>query len=94
MGAFFLFFTRTLLEYIVMQSNKYALECMGAEKYESWEKITVDELSAFIGIVHLPSIADYWKRDEVCHYAPVARRISRTRFLIFNDISISQTTQP
>ena len=85
-GAFFLFFTRTLLEYIVMQSNKYALECMGAEKYESWEKITVDELSAFIGfmllmgIVHLPSIADYWKRDEVCHYAPVARRISRNRF--------------
>jgi len=68
-----------------MQSNKYALECMGAEKYESWE-ITVDELSAFIGfmllmgIVHLPSIADYWKRDEVCHYAPVARRISRNRF--------------
>ena len=70
----------------VLQSNKYALECMGAEKYESWEKITVDELSAFIGfmllmgIVHLPSIVDYWKRDEVCHYAPVARRISRNRF--------------
>jgi len=49
-GAFFLFFTRTLLEYIVMQSNKYAFECMGAEKYESWE-ITVDELSAFIGFM-------------------------------------------
>lgn len=85
MGAFFLFFTRTLFEYIVLQSNKYALECVGAEKYESWE-ITVNELSAFIGfmllvgIVHLPSISDYWKKDEVYHYAPVAR-ISRNIFV-------------
>lgn len=85
-GTFFLFFTRTLLEYIVLQSNKYAFECMGGEKYESWEKITVDELTAFMGfmllmgVVRLPSTHDYWKRDEVCHYAPVARRISRNRF--------------
>ena len=27
-----------------------------------------------------PSTHDYWKRDEVTHYAPVARRISRNRF--------------
>ena len=59
-GAFFLFFTRALLEYIVLQSNKYAFECMGGEKYEKWEKITIDELTAFmgfmlfIGIVRLP----------------------------------------
>ena len=59
---------------------------MGQEKYDSWEKITVDEFTAFlgfmllVGIVRLPSIADYWKRDEIFHYAPVARRISRNRF--------------
>jgi len=41
---------------------------VGAEQYESWE-ITVDELSAFIGfvflmgIVHPPSISDYWKKS-------------------------------
>ena len=86
LGACFLFFTRALLEYIVLQSNKYALECMGQEKYESWEKITVDELTALLGfmllmgIVCLPSLADYWKSDEVFHYAPVARRVSRNRF--------------
>lgn len=84
-GAFFLFFTTTLLEYIVQQSNKYALECVG-EKYKRWDKMTVKELKAFMGfmllmgIVHLPSIADYWKKDEVCHYAPISRRISRNRF--------------
>ena len=59
---------------------------MGGEKYEKWEKITIDELTAFMGfmllmgIVRLPSTHDYWKRDEVTHYAPVARRISRNRF--------------
>ena len=33
-----------------------------------------------MGIVHLPSIYDYWKKDEVYHYSPVASRISRDRF--------------
>ena len=74
------------MEYIVLQSNKYAFECTGGEKYEKWEKITIDELTVFMGfmlfmgIVRLPSTHDYWKRDEVTHYAPVARRISRNRF--------------
>ena len=85
-GAFFLFFTQALLELIVLQSNKYALECMGEEKYESWDKITVEELTAFMGfmvlmgIVRLPALADYWKKDEVFHYSPIASRISRNRF--------------
>ena len=54
----------------MVQSNKFTLECKG-EKYESWDKITIDELTAFMGfmllmgIVRLPSIADYWKLDEV-----------------------------
>ena len=69
-----------------MESNKFALQCMGGEKYDRWEKIGVEELTALMGfmllmgIVHLPSLPDYWKRDEVRHYAPVARRISRNRF--------------
>ena len=62
---FFLFFTPTLLELIVEQTNKYAAECMGMEKYEKWDKLTVDELCAYMGfmllmgIVHLPSLYDY-----------------------------------
>ena len=70
----FLFFTPTLLELIVEQTNKYAAECMGQEKYEKWDKVTVEELCAYmgfmllIGIVHLPSLYDYWRNDEVYHY--------------------------
>ena len=84
---FFPFFTPSLLELIVEQTNKYALECMGQEKFEKWDKVTVEELCAYMGfmllmgIVHLPSLYDYWKNDEVYHYSPVASRISRTRFL-------------
>ena len=33
-----------------------------------------------MGIIHVPSIYDYWKKDEVFHYSPVASRISRYRF--------------
>ena len=62
---FFLFFTPTLLELIVEQTNKYAAECMGLEKYKKWNKVTVDELCAYMGfmllmgIVHHPSLYDY-----------------------------------
>ena len=83
---FFIFFTPTLLELIVEQTSKYAAECMGLEKYEKWNKVTVDELCAYMrfmllmGIVHLPSIYDYWKNDEVYHYSLVADKISRNRF--------------
>ena len=50
------------------------------------DKITVEELQAYMGfmilmgLVKLPSIYDYWKRDEIYHYSPIASRISRDRF--------------
>jgi len=83
----FLLFTTTVLLHIVNQSNKYALEFLEeVSRRESWTMITNDKLLAYMGfmilmeIVKLPSISDYWRRDEVFHYAPVANRISRDRF--------------
>ncbi len=35
-----MFFTRDLLEYIVQQTNLYALQCMGAEKHADWTELT------------------------------------------------------
>ena len=69
------------------QTNKYAAECMGAEKFDRWDKVTVEELCAYLGfmllmgVVHLPSLYDYWKNNEVYHYSPIASKISRNRFL-------------
>ena len=60
---------------------------MGEVKYLLWTKITVEELKAFLGfcilmgINSLPALKDYWKRDPTFHYAPIADRISRDRFL-------------
>jgi len=83
----FLFFTTTVLQHIVDQSNKYALEFLEeVGRRETWTMITIEELLAYLGfmilmgIVKLPSIDDYWRRDEVFHYAPVANRISWDRF--------------
>ena len=77
-----------LLQYIVEQTNQYAFECMGVEAFAKWTQVTVEELQAYMytgfmilmGIVHLPSIYDYWRKDEIYHYTPVASRITRDRF--------------
>ena len=57
---------------------------MGDEKYDTWRVITADEVKANLGfsilIVQLPSLDDYWKRDPLLDYAPIADRISRDRF--------------
>ena len=46
----------------------------------------MEELRAYfgfkimMGLVPLPAVDDYWRRDPLFHYAPIADRISRKRF--------------
>ena len=69
-----------------MQTNLYAKQVMGEEKYEDWEKVGVQELKAYIGfsilmgLVQLPAIEDYWKLDPFLRYSPISDRIARQRF--------------
>ena len=83
--TFLLIFTTAILQWIVDQSNQYASQCMG-DRFDTWQQITIEEMKAFMGfmilmgVVKLPSLADYWKRDEIFHYAPIASRITRDRF--------------
>ena len=85
METFELFYS-DLQKMIVDESNRYATQVMGDEKYADWTKITVEELKAFfgfsilMGIDHLPSVDDYWSKDPLLHYAPIADRIPRWRF--------------
>ena len=59
---------------------------MGEEKFDTWQQVSVEEIMAYMGfmilmgIVKLPSISDYWKRNEIFHYEPIASRITRDRF--------------
>ena len=68
-----------------MEQSNYAAEYLG-EHFDSWQPLTLEELHAYfgfmilMGLVKLPSIYDYWKKDEIFHYSPVASRISRDQF--------------
>ena len=84
--VFELMFTPSLMDTIVQQTNLYAKEVMGDEKYAAWEKVTLDELKAYLGfsilmgINRLPALDDYWSSDHTLRYSPIADRISRDRF--------------
>ena len=79
-------FTPSLMDAIVEQTNLYAKEVMGGEKYDAWYKVTTEELKAYfgfcilMGINRLPALDDYWSSDLTLRYAPIADRISRDRF--------------
>ena len=66
------------MENIVRESNRYASQVMGDEKFQEWKAMNVDELKAFLGflilmaIIHLPSIDDYWRCDPIMHYTHIA----------------------
>ena len=71
---------------IVEQMNLYARQILGEEQYAQFVQVTVDELQAYLGfcvlmgLVQMPVMEDYWKRDVHFHYAPIADKISRRRF--------------
>ena len=84
--VFLCFFTEELLRMITDQSNLYAEQCMGEEMYQLWNRITVEEVKAYLGffllmgLIPLPSIYDYWSTNPIYHYSPIADRITRDRF--------------
>ena len=81
--VFRLFFTSAILNTIVQKTNLYAQQSLG-DKF--WNEVTESEILAFtgfmilMGIVHIPSIYDYWSKNENLHYHPISKRISRDRF--------------
>ena len=66
--CFELFFSEDLQQKVVEETNRYARQTMGEDRYRTWRKITVDKLKAFfgfsilMGIDHLPSVDDYWSK--------------------------------
>ena len=87
MTIFRLFFTTTLIDLIVDQTNLYASQVMDTAHYEKWTKVTPEEIWAYfgfmilMGINHLPAIADYWKLDPTYRYRPIADKITRDQFV-------------
>ena len=82
-----MFFTTTIIDLIVDQTNLYASQVMDAVQYDKWTKVTSDEILAYfgfmilMGINQLPALVDYWKLDPTYRYRPIADKITRDRFL-------------
>ncbi len=86
LDIFTLYYTPDIVNTIVEESNRYAKQTMSQEKWEKFVPLTADDIQAFMGlnilmgINDLPAIDDYWKKDSVYHYSPVADCISRGRY--------------
>ena len=84
--VFRLFFTPAILEYIVTETNRYARLDMGEERYRKWDIITTEDLIAYFGIlivmgmVPIPALADYWKRDPLLICTIISESMAHDRF--------------
>lgn len=66
---FELFFSSDLLDLIVEESNRYAREAMGDEKYTTWRKVTTDDIQALLGFSILMALSS-------CHrWMTIGRKI-------------------
>ena len=95
--TFQLFFTSALVTLIVEQTNLYTSHVLEGSANTKWTVVTENDIWAFLGFTILmgmnvlPAMSDYWRKDQVFHYAPVTDQISRDcfmdilRFLHFTD---------
>ena len=89
--VFLSFFTRQLVDHIVVETNRYAIACLTAShtgdgpvpewKTDSEEIMAYLRFSVYMGMNRLPDLYDYWSTSDSLHYYPVASRIPRKRFL-------------
>ena len=60
---------------------------MGDERYSKWDVTTSEDLIVYFGImlvmgmVRLPALADYWKRDPLSQCSIISNSMARDRFL-------------
>jgi hypothetical protein len=75
---FLCFFTDELISMIADQTNLYAQQCMEAQSFDTWPKVSATEIRAYLGffilmgLVPLSSIYDYWSTNPIYHYSPIA----------------------
>ena len=99
---FLLMFSMNIVNHIVRETNKYAIQCLKAAGKDpsAFERVTDTELFAYFGLciamsLHLlHSIRDYWSQDwllgvpTLARIMTVARFETITRYLHLNDNSM------
>lgn len=59
-----------IMQLIVDQTNLYASQVMGTDRFATWAQVTVEELKAYFGFINkLPKIFDYWRLDPLYHFS-------------------------
>ena len=64
LDPFLHFLPDAMLQDICLQTNMYAKEVMGVEKYEVWKEVSVEEIKAYLGfsilmgLVQMPALDD------------------------------------
>ncbi|CAK9820102.1 PiggyBac transposable element-derived protein 4 [Anthophora quadrimaculata] len=88
-----LFFTDEILEIIVEETNRYAVQCIVNAAYgsrqhqQAWNPVTKSELNIFFGIllimgvVQVPEIRLYWSKKAMYANARIKKAMKRDRFL-------------
>lgn len=83
---FYLMFPEELIEHIVVETNRYAQECIATNPDREWFETTLAEMKAFIGlhvlfgIKQLPATRLYWSQDPLIGVPFVTKVMSRNRF--------------
>lgn len=87
-------FTNNLLYLIVEETNVNAENIFLSEKTNeksricAWRPVALDKLLTFVGIflhmgvVRMPRLEHYWKKDLLFHNKGIASIMSRNRFLV------------
>ena len=69
-----------------MKTNWYARLEMGEKRYRKWDIITTEDLIAYfsilivMGMVPIPALADYWKRDPLFICTIISESMAHDRF--------------
>ncbi|XP_065159187.1 piggyBac transposable element-derived protein 4 [Atheta coriaria] len=90
-----LFVTDSVIEQMVLETNRYAIQCMEKDPHKNesrkhqsmWRPITSTDLYTFLGIVHimgivqLPEIRLYWSNNPMYANQCIQKQMPRDRFL-------------
>lgn len=89
---FKLFLTDEIIQLMVIETNRNAQQVFSSQRisrgsrFSSWEPITKDDMGKFMGLllwmglVKMPSLADYWSKAERYQNNVASKTMSRNKF--------------
>jgi hypothetical protein len=80
-GLFFLFFTRTFLQQLILWTNTRRIKA-GLDRISKQEMLRSVGIEIYMSVVKLPNIADYWNQKLLGRNGRASTCMSRNRFKV------------